>query len=392
MFTMHIKLIISAFLLLVAGGGVAYVYSATDAESVSPTESTDVSESGVIHITVLANDVFLTQKGSLTVVKIDKEATTSVGATIRTSATGRALIEAPDKTMTLDFDSQITIPAVNNTKVNTVILLSGSLWARVEKIFEKGEYFEIRTQDTVAAVRGTSFGASYKNNITTVLVAESKVAVTPLNKETGELAVEKEVLVTAGEKAVKKENADPVVSKQTTTDKDAWYEFNINAKFEVKKSETNDSKSDVRASVETTGQTKTVEKATEIIPKTLDSEPTKTLEETSKTSDTTTGGSSSSSVSPLPPGKIELKELSPKSAKEKSLETFTLTGRGFSHAVGVFLTQEGNEKTHKPSFKVVDDATITFTLPTDSLTGTYNVVVASDSEEGATLDESLIVF
>lgn len=399
-----LKFMLVAFLMLL-GGGAVYMYTSGEVSQ----EPDEALSFGAVHVTVLENDVFVSQRGSPTAVKVEGSISTDLGATIRTSRTGRAFIEMPDKSLTLDFDSQITIPTENTKDVSTVILLAGSVWARVEKVFEKGEYFEVKTQDTVAAVRGTEFTVSYKDKTTTVLVKESKVAVSPLSEVAGKPETAEEVLVSAGEKAVKKGKAKTVVAKQTETDqKDPWYEFNATLDVESlketlrKKNFPEPREATPKSTVSSEEKVKTPVAQPEPPPK-----PVVCPQDTKQCPDGSFVGriapscqfaicpeaktESASSPPTLPPGKIELKELAPKSAATRSTETFTVKGQGFSHAVGVFLTKKGSEKTHKPSFKVVDDATITFTLPTDSDIGLYNVVVASDTEEGASLNDALIV-
>ena len=81
------------------------------------------------------------------------------GTNVKTNTSGRALIEgSANHTTLLDYNTQITITEDSKTENKTKIaLLSGAIWARLEKVFDKGEYYEIKTSNIVASVRGTSF-------------------------------------------------------------------------------------------------------------------------------------------------------------------------------------------------------------------------------------------
>ncbi len=450
MFTMHIKLIVGALVLLAVGGG-SYVYVENGSKSEAPSEGVVVDTAGSIMVTVLADDVFISQKGSLDVVKVNKQATTSVGATIRTSSTGRALITSLDKRMVLDSDTQITIPAENNEKVSTIVLLGGSIWSRVEKIFERGEYFEIKTQNTVAAVRGTSFNVTYQDGITTVEVEESAVAVTPIDETSGEPELDKMVVTSVGEKAVMKHRAEKMlVSKMTKDDTErAWFKFNKQLEEkrikEVKEKEEREDKRDkgdsenkkdsveaakkrlneANESLKESLREKANEKAKLLQSKTETETETKKQEEKKgkekkekevlqgeeqKIQATSSSESETSkrkkknddnkseeeqeekekSDSRL--DKVELKDISPSKISEKSSETLTLQGQGLSRTVGVFLTRKGLESSISLRFKIVDDTTITFLLSGAIKPDVYTVVVANDQEQGASLKEALTIF
>ena len=95
---------------------------------------------------------------------VEKTASTTEGDIIRTSSTGRALLESPNGHPTiLDYSTELTITNSeeqgNKTKFE---LFGGSLWSRAKKTAEKGEFFEIKTGNAVAVVRGTSFGLTWK--------------------------------------------------------------------------------------------------------------------------------------------------------------------------------------------------------------------------------------
>src|SRR3989344_2988165 len=85
------------------------------------------------------------------------------GTYVKTSATGRAVIESSNNTTTvLDKNSECTIVSSVENK-NTFYLALGGLWAQVQKVFGKGEYYQVQTANAVATVRGTSFGVLFTN-------------------------------------------------------------------------------------------------------------------------------------------------------------------------------------------------------------------------------------
>ncbi|MFI5205684.1 MAG: FecR domain-containing protein, partial [Candidatus Paceibacterales bacterium] len=106
------------------------------------------------------------------------------GSNVKTSLTGRATIESlGQSTVVVDKNSEFTVAESTQHKT-TISLLAGNLWAKVQKLFGQGEYFKVQTPNAVVTVRGTSFGVLYANDVTTVMVAESRVSLLSIDPKT----------------------------------------------------------------------------------------------------------------------------------------------------------------------------------------------------------------
>ncbi|HUQ30225.1 MAG TPA: FecR domain-containing protein [Candidatus Paceibacterota bacterium] len=380
------KLLLVVVALSAVGGGI-YLYQGTRTEIEPVIHGQEATTTpGTITLTTLAKDVYLTQKDSLDVKKVEKTATTSTGSTVRTSATGRALLVTTQKKMVLDHDTQITIPSENNAQVSRIVLLGGSIWSRVEKIFEKGEYYEIQTQNMVAAVRGTSFNVTYKDGVTTVEVEESAVAVTPLDPKTGARMEDKTVVIPQGKKAAvdQAKGNTTVVSDLTAKDKsDSWFDFNVQLEKDAEK---NAPPSNVPPPapvatpkpLPTPTPTPVVPSPTPVPPPALTPTPPPP----------TSGGSDTF----VPGAPIALARITPTSVSAKSGEVITLSGSGLHSVVSLSLVAQNDLNPIDMSFKVVTDTTITFTLPSGVMPGLYNIVGVSAMEQGSSLDRALTVF
>jgi len=124
------------------------------------------------------------------------------GDEVETLASGRALIEMQNGTLTtLDYSTKVTIKTHTDDEHSSMSLEGGKVWSTVEKVFGKGEYYEIETQNAVAVVRGTSFSVSYDGENTVLEVSEGTVLFVPIDPQTGERLYGEAILVTAGEKA-----------------------------------------------------------------------------------------------------------------------------------------------------------------------------------------------
>ena len=148
------------------------------------------------------------------------------GFQVKTLSTGRAIIEADNQTTTvIDKNSEITIAgqAKNQTKIQ---LTSGSLWARVKKVFGKDESYQVETPNAVATVRGTSFGVSYKDQQTTIVVTERLVSVVQLDPITKKPFGD-EVIIAENQKATIVPGQKILIEPLKDSDKKSeWYQFN----------------------------------------------------------------------------------------------------------------------------------------------------------------------
>jgi len=190
-------------------------------------DTTDiVSSPSPFLVTSLQHDVFLTRETNKK--PVDKDVTAYRGDSITTSITGRALLEFNSKVVTIvDRNSEFTIEENSNNGDKTALRLqSGSLWSRIEKSFEQGEYHEIETANAVATVRGTSFGVSYDGIQTVVMVHENVVTIFQVDEITRERILETAVDIPAGKKAIVT-NDGIVVLDTTVSDRTSdWYQFN----------------------------------------------------------------------------------------------------------------------------------------------------------------------
>lgn len=182
-----------------------------------------------VTVTPLEPTVSVTKATSATFSEITEATKTNVGSKIKTGSEGRALIESSSAHQTLvDYNTEITISDDSkNEKKTKIALSSGAVWARLAKVFDSGEYYEVKTGNAVATVRGTSFGVWYKDGVTTVSVTEGSIYLSAIDRETGSIIPNNEVIVKAGEKATVDKNGKIIISKITSADKkEPWYIYN----------------------------------------------------------------------------------------------------------------------------------------------------------------------
>lgn len=177
-----------------------------------------------VSVTSLHSDVLIKEGAEFQLV--EGQASAKTGSTIRTSDTGRALIESSAAHRTLiDYSSEIVLTEStgNRTRIG---LLGGAVWSRLEKIVDSGEYYEIKSGNAIAAVRGTSFGMWYSGGITTLMVIEGSVGLSAVDSA-GQVIPGTEVVLTAGQKAVRDGNGKIVVTAITKEDRALpWVLFN----------------------------------------------------------------------------------------------------------------------------------------------------------------------
>lgn len=151
------------------------------------------------------------------------------GDEVETLADGRAIMQMVSGTVTtIDYSTKIKIQTHEGDEHTKVGLESGKVWSTVKKVFGKGEYYEIETQNAVAVVRGTSFGVSFDGKQTILEVTEGTVLLVPID-ENGERLYDRAVLVPAGKKAIVDELGNITVSDLDSADKSReWFRFNNN--------------------------------------------------------------------------------------------------------------------------------------------------------------------
>lgn len=144
------------------------------------------------------------------------------GDTLKTANGADAQIIWGDLGVTrLDPGTELTIeklPSDINQGSKTVIglkLQSGRIWNRMLKLLDIDSSMEIKTNDIVATVRGTTYGIAKLENCTEAIVSESAVAV--MNNEFSE------VILTDNQKAVFGLN-DCTQPAQRLSSEDAWFQ------------------------------------------------------------------------------------------------------------------------------------------------------------------------
>ncbi len=204
----------------------------TKKEGVEPIE---VNMSPIATAIVLKSELELKKKDQSNFSEVNEMAEVISGDTLRTLSSGRAVIkDARGALTTLDYDTELLYESVDEEgkSGSRILLAAGSVWASVEKLFEKGEFYEIKTGSAVAVVRGTSFGVTVLGNITSVIVATGTVSIFPLDPATGEAVFEKESKIEGGSKASIDEKGS-IVQSALTNDERSQPFFDFNAAKEL---------------------------------------------------------------------------------------------------------------------------------------------------------------
>ena len=213
---LHIGLLLTGLVVL---GGLFYAFLFhTTPEVTTPLESTH----STVEVTPIHSDVSV-QKNSAPFSVIAGQQKVESGSTIKTSDSGRALIESSSSHITrLDYSSQITI--TEEEKHTQVRLAGGAVWSRLANLFDSGETYDVHTPNAIASVRGTSFGVWYHENTTIVIVLEGTVLFTPVGDE------KNAILVHAGYKATRVGSGSVKLELITKADRLLpWVVFNESA-------------------------------------------------------------------------------------------------------------------------------------------------------------------
>lgn len=176
-------------------------------------------------VTPIASQVFAMEPGA-DFAEIATSTEVEGGTKVKTSETGRAIIEGTHEAF-LDFSAEVVVASNDSQKGSRIKVETGKTWSRAKKTFDGGEFDELETPNAVAVVRGTSFGLYYEHSdTTTLIVTEGEVHLIAKDPKTGEIFPDTEVAVTPGKKAVRKGDAEIVVSAITAEDKGEWFRFN----------------------------------------------------------------------------------------------------------------------------------------------------------------------
>lgn len=128
------------------------------------------------------------------------------GEIIETDKNGMANVYFPDGSVArMDSNTKIQILTgeydYNSKTLKVKIsLVTGNLWSKIIKLVTPESAWEVKTSNVVAAVRGSAFGASAKEKMTTIIGSEHIVAVSPLDPDKGSIIANQEASV--GEKQI----------------------------------------------------------------------------------------------------------------------------------------------------------------------------------------------
>jgi hypothetical protein len=352
------KVILIVLALLVIGVATYFVLSGRKTSLVTVEQRVEGSTAVV---TPLSADVLIREQSKSNFQRIDGSATTSEGTSVRTSSEGRAIIESSFGHPTaVDFSSEVVIKTHDSkSKKTSIEIITGSVWARTKKSVEKGDYYEIKTGNAVAVVRGTSFGVTYYKDITIVKVAEGEVSLYKKDVITGEIILNSEVKVTAGSKGTVEGNKNPTTSPLTDEDKsNGWFALNTNGE---------------------TSQTPSRNPTTTTTPK-----PTTTPTPTQTTSQPTTSYSTNSGgVNAGVTVDVKVTSVSPRTVKIG--DVVTLKGTNLKRVSEVVIGENV-----PPKFTIVNDNTITFTV--DRLApGIYDIDLIIEEENNLNVPLALTV-
>jgi len=213
--------------------------------------SSEVSEAPAVTepiiVSMIKKTVYL--HASSTKTEIIEPSQAAPGDLVETLNSGRALIQLQNGTLTaVDYSTKLIIKTHPDDEHTSMRLESGKVWSTVKKVFGKGEYYEIETQNAVAVVRGTSFGVSFDGVNTILEVTEGAVLSVPIDAVTGERLFDRAILVPAGKKAIISNTGAIEILDLTSDDKTKeWYIFN-NGNIISDKTQNNTDTTDVHVS------------------------------------------------------------------------------------------------------------------------------------------------
>ncbi|MBX4198333.1 FecR family protein [Candidatus Parcubacteria bacterium] len=193
--------------------------------------STGENIKAAVVATTLEKTLLITSAGQTTESEIETNKEASEGDTLKTLATGRALVENSNGTRTvLDYNSKLTIAKQDKDGTHSSNFLhSGTAWAQVQKVLGTGEFYEIETQNAVAVVRGTKLQVSYNASDSKVLVGEGQVSFIPIDQTTRTRQTDKAVMVNPGMKGVIGADGKAVVTPMTEQEKqDPFFKYSEN--------------------------------------------------------------------------------------------------------------------------------------------------------------------
>lgn len=180
------KIVIFIVIVAVLGASIYFVLKKIS-KPASIQESTEAALPTKPWVEVLSSKVFQGER------ELQSGDELEFGKETKTDANGSAVIHFLDGSVArLDKESSLVIEEGSFDEINLALkvrmyLTAGRLWSRIIQLATPDSFWEVRTANAVATVRGTAFGIEYIKNKSFVLVAEDVVnvaAVDPATKET----------------------------------------------------------------------------------------------------------------------------------------------------------------------------------------------------------------
>lgn len=143
-------------------------------------------------VEILAGAAYLRQDGgNLVGLKTGDEIPS--GSVVVTDEKGLVIIHLPDgSSLQLDVSSEVRFDEADydsssDTLRVKVALTAGRIWSKIIELATPESYWEIKTTNAVAAVRGTAFGMEYAEGETQIIGSENTVQVQPVDPGNGEV-------------------------------------------------------------------------------------------------------------------------------------------------------------------------------------------------------------
>ena len=155
-------------------------------------------------LAVLEPEVLLKNLADTDFAEVNKETDVREGDQIKTDQTGRASILYPNGHIAdLGVSSTLTLKNLQNKGSQSILrLIAGSVRSKLQNILNKGDFYQVETENMVASVRGTDFLVTFFADISTVLVYENEVEVQAVDPKTGQPIEGGFIKLFAGEKTL----------------------------------------------------------------------------------------------------------------------------------------------------------------------------------------------
>lgn len=312
--------------------------------------------------------------------QIDTEAKLKDGSVVKTSASGRASILSPDKSITnVGPDAEIVINTLPDNLGTKVKIQSGSVWSRIVKFSGSGSVYEMQTENVVGAVRGTAFSTTFVNGITSLCVLDGTVWANAIDPKTGQKVPGEVFVVPAGNKIIVDSNNMPTDNSRIQMTPITAEDFN---RISIKENWDGPSRSRDLPDVESKPQNPTQP--------TPQNTPTNTTPSNPSATSTPAQNPTQTPVAPPAESVPTLKSVEPsvavifKDIIGHSPE-ITLKGEKLSQVQKVLLDL------NEISFKIISDTEIRANVPSTFKTGVYDVSILFSSNKNSTLYDILEV-